>query len=262
MQQHEIQHYLERYFTINGCDIIKNEDGYIETRLTVELDKLLMNRPFYWHYVEKTGKVGEPMTLTFLMKKLENKQGEFIHVGSPRLHQIFQTAKQTAAYIRLYENKEGQVTAYLPLVPWLMLNVKISYISDRKKDQLQSFGLQLITGQLVPNFLSQVTQLALTQKLPDYSFPLTPLIKPKSGLNRIKKHILNQIENDEFKWADEAKKRWEHDMRLLERFYENKEKTEAYENEKIALKKQYEPKINVEIINGGIVYLQQHHAFQ
>lgn len=255
MQQHDIQHYLERYFTANDCVITRNEDGLLSTKLTVELDKLLMNRPFYWHYIEKTGGVAEPMTLTFLTKKKDDENGEFIHLGSPRLHQIFQTAKKTASYIRLYENVKGYETAYLPLVPWLMLNVKISYVSDRKKDRLQSFGLQLITGQVSKNVTEQLEQLQLTPKLPDYAFPLTPLIKPKSGINRIKKIIYEQIENDDHEWADEAKKRWDNDLHLLERFYEDKEKNEAYYNEKTALQTQYEPHVNVEVINGGMLYL-------
>ncbi|MFA8437656.1 YqhG family protein [Pueribacillus sp. YX66] len=255
MQQHDIHHYLERYFKANGCEITRNEDGLLAVKLTVELDKLLMNRPFYWHYIEKTGRVAEPMTLTFLTKKIENENGEFIHVGSPRLHQIFQAAKKTAAYIRLYEHVQGSETAYMPLVPWLMLNVKISYISDRKKNHLQSFGLQLITGQVCTNVIEQLEHLRLTPKLPDFSFPLTPLIKPKSGINRIKNQIYAQIENDDHEWAEEAKKRWANDLNLLERFYENKEKTEAYYNEKKALQTQYEPYVNIEVINGGILYL-------
>lgn len=256
MQQHDIQHYLERYFKANGCEIKRNEDGVIEVKLTVELDKLLMNRPFYWHYVEKTGKIAEPMTLTFLTKRKEKEQGEFIHFGSPRLHQIFQAAKKTAAFIRLYENMQGTETAYLPLVPWLMLNIKISYAADRKKDYIHSFGLQLITGQLHTNFMNRLEPLNLKPKLPDYSFPLTPLIHPKSGLNRIKKQIAALVESEGSQWAEEAKKRWNNDLQLLERFYENKEKTEAYQNEKIALKNQYEPKVNVEVINGGMLYLR------
>lgn len=256
MQQHEIQHYLERYFTTNDCEIMRKEDGLLQTKLTVELDKLLMNRPFYWHYIEKTRGNPEPMTLTFLTKKKAHETGEFIHFGSPRLHQIFQTAKKSASFIRLYENTEGAETAYLPLVPWLVLNVKISYVCDRKKDSLQSFGLQLITGQMSNNVVKQLNQLDLTPKLPDYAYPLTPLIKPQSGINRIKNQVYQQIEREDHEWANEARKRWNNDLQLLERFYEDKEKNEAYENEKAALQTQYEPKINIEVINGGIFYLQ------
>lgn len=257
MLQHEIQHYLERFFKANQCQILRSEDGLIQTKLTTELDKLLMNRPFYWHYIEKTGGIPKTMTLTLMTKKKEKESGEFIHLGSPRLHQIFQSAKKTASFIRLYENILEKNAAYTPLVPWLMLNVKISYISDRKKDELLSFALHLITGQLFINVIEKIEKLNLTPKLPDYTFPLTPLIKPKSGLSRIKKQIQHMIETKNHDWAHEALERWQQDLSLLERFYEKKEKTEAYHNEKEALEKQYKPKINIEVLNGGLLYLNQ-----
>ena len=53
-----------------------------------------------------------------------------------------------------------------------------------------------------------------------------------------------------------CKERWEKDLNLLEHFYEDdEEKAESYEAEKEALKDQYEPKIVMSIINGGIFYL-------
>ncbi len=73
-------------------------------QLTIELDKELMNRPFYWHYLEKTGGIPNPMQLTFITNKEkapENIKGETIHFGSPRLHQIFESTKSLAGYIRL-----------------------------------------------------------------------------------------------------------------------------------------------------------------
>ena len=39
-----------------------------------------------------------------------------------------------------------------PLLPWLCMNVKISYQCDRKRDIFKSIGLQLINGQMVEDF--------------------------------------------------------------------------------------------------------------
>ena len=50
MQQQEIHKFLERYFHANDCEIVENGPGYMTVQLTIELDKELMNRPFYWHY--------------------------------------------------------------------------------------------------------------------------------------------------------------------------------------------------------------------
>jgi hypothetical protein len=192
-------------------------------QLTAQLDKELMNRPFYWHYLEKTGGVPNPMKLTFITdpkKAPDSVKGETIHFGSPRLHQIFQSTKDLAAYIRLYE-KHNFMNKQTPLFPWLCLNVKISWQCDRKRDVFRSIGLQLITGQMVEDFHNTLIKIPLTPKIPDYSFTLSPLIKPVSGINRIKNFITNEINNQEHHWAAEARNRWQKDLQLLDHFYEN-----------------------------------------
>lgn len=99
MQQHEIHRFLERYFVANGCDMVANGNGYMTVQLTIDLDKELMNRPFYWHYLEKTGGTPNPMTLSLVTnpdQAPEDMKGEPIHFGSPRLHQIFHSTRNLA----------------------------------------------------------------------------------------------------------------------------------------------------------------------
>lgn len=261
MKQHEIHQFLEKYFTANNCEIVENGQGYMTVQLTVELDKELMNRPFYWHYLEKTGGVPNPMKLTLITDRQmtpEHIKGEEIHFGSPRLHQIFESTKNLAGYIRLYEKNLFSNGQHVPLRPWLGINLKISYQSDRKRDVFKSIGLQLINGQMVENFHEQLLQLKLTPKIPDYSFTLSPLIMPGSGVSRIEAHLRNELESEDHQWAAEARKRWQQDLQLLEHFYEEaEEKGESYDNEKKALQEQYEPKVKISIINGGLFYLTE-----
>ena len=261
MQQPEIHNFLERYFTANNCEIIENKQGYMMVQLTVELDKELMNRPFYWHYLEKTGGVPNPMKLTFITNKQQapdDVKGEVIHFGSPRLHQIFQSTKNLAGYIRLYENNSSNFGRQTPLIPWIGLNMKISYQCDRKRDIFQSIGLQLINGRMVEDFHEKLLKLPMTSKIPDYAYTLSPLIKPRSGIARIQSFLNTNIEQEDHTWAEDARKRWKKDLNLLHHFYEDsEEKSESFETEKIALKEQYEPKINITIVNGGLFYLTE-----
>jgi hypothetical protein len=258
MQQQEIHDFLIRYFRSNECEILENGPGYLIVQLTIDLDKQLMNRPFYWHYLEKTGGIPNPMKLTLITnqeKAPENLKGETIHFGSPRLHQIFESTKKLAGYIRLYENHQ-QHNQQTPLMPWLCMNVKISYQCDRKRDIFKSVGLQLINGQMVEDFHDRVQQVQLTPKIPDYSFTLSPLVMPKSGMQRIENYLRSVIETDDHSWADAARQRWDQDLRLLDHFYEDvEEENESYETEKKALQEQYEPRIKISYINGGLFYL-------
>lgn len=261
MQQQEIHQFLKRYFTANQCEITESDESFITVQLTVELDKELMNRPFYWHYLEKTGGIPNPMKLTLItdpQQAPKDLKGEMLYFGSPRLHQIFHSTKNLAGYIRLYEAQLQKVNGQTPLFPWLGLNIKVSYQCDRKRDVFHSFGLHLINGRMVKDFHNELLKLKLTPKIPDYRFTMSPLIMPKSGINRIITQLTETIEAEDDTWANEALMRWDQDLKLLNHFYEDEEdeeKLQSYEIEKTALKDQYEPRIKISIINGGLFYL-------
>ena len=260
MLQKEIHQYLETFFVGNDCQIEENGEGFLTVQMTIDMDKELMNRPFYWTYLEKIGGVPNPMKVTFITDQEaapSDLKGEIIHFGAPRLHQIFRVTKKLAAYIRLYEEPQWENNKQqIPLHPWLLLNIKVSYRCDRKHDILRSIGLNLINGMLVEKFHEKTESIKLTPKIPDYCFTVSPIIKPQSGIKRIETYLTNEIMGSEHPWADAAIKRWNEDLELLDHFYDDhEEKPETYELEKIGLQDQYEPIVNIEIINGGIYYL-------
>lgn len=260
MQQKEIHQFLEKFFLTTGCTIENMGQGFMTVQLTVDMDKELMNRPFYWTYLEKTGGIPKPMKITFITdqdKAPAHVKGEFIHFGAPRLHQLFKTTRKLAAYIRLYENPVIKTGQNVPLHPWLNVNLKISYCSDRKMDVFRSFGLNLINGSLIDNFVEKVNRFSLTPKIPDYCFTISPIIMPASGLKRIEVFLKNELQSKEHPWAEAARRRWNEDLKLLDQFYGGEEdKPDTYLIEKNALEEQYSPFINIDILNGGILYLK------
>lgn len=115
MLQQEIHQYLENFFEATQCTILENGPGFLTVQLTIEMDKELMNRPFYWTYLEKTGGIPNPGKLTFITdeeKAPENVKGEYIHFGAPvftnysiqpkngSLYPVVRTAKSTSISIR------------------------------------------------------------------------------------------------------------------------------------------------------------------
>ncbi|RHW41079.1 hypothetical protein D1B31_09035 [Neobacillus notoginsengisoli] len=260
MLQQDIHDFLIRYFEANNCEITDRSNSHLSVQLTAEIDKELMNRPFYWHYLERTGGIPNPLTITLITnsgKEPEGVKGEKIHFGSPRLHQIFESAKSLARYTRLYQSHVS--TRQTALLPWLCLNVKVSYQCDRKRDVFKSIGLHLINGRMIEEFHDRMLEISLTPKIPDYSYTISPLIKPGSGLMRIENFLRSGIEAEKHDWANAAVERWKKDLRLLEHFYEDseEEQNESYRIEKMALQEQYEPKIIISLINGGLFYLKE-----
>lgn len=255
MQQAEIHDFLIHFFTTSGCTMLPVKNNtMLKVRLNEEMDKLLMNRPFYWHYIEQTGGIPETATLQFCTDE-RFKDGELIHFGSPRLHQILDAAKKLAPYIRLYQNLPPQ-SSYA-LEPWLGVNAKISYQCDLKRDRICSIGLQLINGTLIDGFQDILNKLPLMPKMPDYCYTLGPLIKIRSGIGRIETFLESMLRSEPSGWADDAGKRWARDQELLDSFYEQQDpKPETYFQEKEAIREQYQPRVLVQFINAGLFYLQ------
>jgi hypothetical protein len=260
MYPQQIHGYLQKFFTENNCDIIKSNNHYMTVQLTIDMDKKIMNRPFYWRYLENTDGVPNPALLTFItdQNKLdEDIKGEVVHFGSPRLTQLFQTTKELGAYVQMYEKVLDNPKTKTILTPWLGVNYKVSYYSDQTKEMFYSLGINLITGNMIDGFQEWISGVELDSTMSDDAFKITYIIKPLRALERLDSAIENIIRKDDHTWADEAKIRWKKDREVLEYFYEGVEnKPECYEMEKTAMDQQYEARIKVEIVNGGLFYLK------
>ncbi len=142
------------------------------------------------------------------------------------------------------------------LTPYFCVNYKISYYCDQTKEKMYSLGVNLINGVIEDNFHESICNLQLINQPPEEAFCLQYIIKPHRGLERLDEMIQTIVQNDDHSWAQEAKMRWEREQEVLDYFYEGVEETpECYEVEKKALEERFNPRIKVEIINGGLFHL-------
>ncbi|KGX90882.1 hypothetical protein N781_05810 [Pontibacillus halophilus JSM 076056 = DSM 19796] len=269
MEQQQLQHYLRDYFTWNNCSIIHDQQGILTVQLTEELDEELMNRPFYWNYVKRMGKRGIPQQLTIVTdpEQREEKKGEWIHFGSPRLHKIFRSTMEKARTTRVYEQLtvEGSHT---PLTPWLNVNVILHYQGAQKKNELLSLGLQLVHGSLLTNFMDRLDGIPLKSTINDYCFTLTPMIRPQSGFRRMESYLNDYVTKQETDWAKQSLLRLHEEKKLLHHFYSDYLQKETamedeelqlglnrYQQELLGLEERFSPQITVEMVNCGLVYL-------
>lgn len=259
MYPQQVQQYLRTFFSENNCQFVNDTDHYLTVQLTIDMDKRIMNRPYYWQYVETTGGVPCPAQLTLITdqtKLTENIKGELVHFGSPRLSQLFQVTHDMGSFIQMFEQVEGTINRPI-LTPWLGVNYKVSYYSNQTKELLHSLGINLMNGNIISNFHTSLNEMNIAPSMPPNAFLLPYVIKPNRGLERLDGVVENAIQQDDHSWAEQAKKRWQRDMRVLEFFYEGVEvRPESYGMEKTALEQQYEARIKIEVINGGIFYLK------
>ena len=260
MYPQQIHRYLSRFFQENKCGILIDHNHYMTVQLTIDMDKKIMNRPYYWQYIESTDVEPNPAQLTFITDKnqlSEDVKGEVIHFGSPRLSQLFKVTQKLGSFVQMYERIAGNFDTQIILTPWLGANYKISYCSDQTKEMLYSLGMNLMTGEVIDGFQEFISKVDLDTEIMGNKFSLPYTIKPIRALERLDRAIENLIQQDDHLWAVEAKGRMEKDRNVLDYFYEGVEnRPECYEVEKEALAQQYEAKIKIEIINGGLFYLK------
>lgn len=255
MHARQIHDYLNTFFYETNCKKVDETDHSLTVQLTVDIDKRIMNRPFYWSYIESTNGEPNPMQLTLITDRSKIngiiQQGEVIHFGSARLKSIFQATKELGSIVRMYEQTNAT------LFPWLGINYKVSYQCDRTKETMYSLGVNLINGTIVSEFQETLKQKQLQEQPPSNAFALDFIIKPLRGLERLDGVIENFIQEDDHQWAVDAQKRRNRELEILNYFYEDEEeKPESYYIEKQAIEDRFNPRLNVEIINGGLFYLK------
>lgn len=253
MYPQQIHQYVRQFFNETNCEVVEESDSHMHVQLTIELDKKIMNRPFYWSYVESTGIEPNPASLTFITdasKMNPLMRGEVIHFGSPRLDQLFQVTRELGSFVYMYE-KTGQT-----LTPWLGVNYKVTYRSDRTKEMLYSLGMNLLTGAIYQSFQERLNELTFNSTMASDVYHVPYIIQPKNALNRLDAVVEKVVQQDDHEWAKEASERKRKDMLVLDYFYEGVAiKPAIYEVEKKAIEEQYETKITIDVINGGLFYL-------
>lgn len=257
MAIHNLTTFLADYFTAHHCEILSSQEGMLTIQLTEEMDRALMNRPFYWHYVKKMGRDGDPIQLTLITNQNHQEQkGERIHFGSPRLQQILTHLRENERFTRLFQVVQTETNTALH--PWLLANIKISYIGKQNKDELFSIGLNLVNGLMKTGMMDMLKRQQFHMQISDYCYTIAPLIKLKSGYKRIESVINQYIHDQNHAWAEESLQEQRQEVDLLTHFYQGDRdhEVEQMEKELQAIKERYQPKINVSVVNGGLVYLE------
>lgn len=256
MEITNLHEFLKTYFIAHACDIVTSSDGVLCVQLTEEMDRTLMNRPFYWHYIKSIGQEGEPMQLTLITNpNKKDVDGEWIHFGSPRLQQIMNDLKSKQHNVKLFESVETK--EHTPMYPWLVVNIKISYLGKHNMDELFSIGLQLVTGKMKTNMMETLEETSLSKGISDFCYPISPLIKLPSAYKRIESVIDTYLENTDHTWATQSLATLDDEIRLVKHFYNNDPDHPQLKKEIADLTERYTPIIKHQVVNGGVVYLRK-----
>lgn len=253
-----VKQLLTTFFTAHHCTILENEDKNINVQLTKEMDLALMNRPFYWQYIESTGNLGQPMRLNFALDKAQtDKITDWIYFGSSRFNQIITHLRRNAQFVRMYE--QGNASEREMLQPWLVLNVVITYVGKQSKESLLSIGLNLINGDMKSNMMESLHTKQLAATIADNCYTISPLIRLESAYKRIEKVLYHHVEQMDHTWAMESLQLLEEEIEMIEHFFTSEDE-EMKEQEINTVNKRLQPTISFSVLNGGMFYLQNKNA--
>ncbi|SFS59048.1 YqhG family protein [Marininema halotolerans] len=269
MEPNQVRSLTLRYLEAYDCHMIEKHPDYIETRLSIEVDKDIIQRPFYWMYVEKMGLEPQPATLLFTFEPGKAPSGvreDLLTSGAPRFQQMLRSARNHGRFVRLYEDKRPRLLkeGSLPYEPWLVLHYQVSFLCDRKKDHLISLGIDLRTGAISEGFDQQLQGRDWTHKLPDRRHTLPSILSIPEAVGELEYWLQGWIENQDLTWADQAMDQLNQELAQLHAFYpeEWRMSDELHEEKKQRLREsiwQYHPRVEVETVSAGLFYLTPTH---
>lgn len=238
MNQMQVREYVEKYLAAFSSHIVETHPDYLTVKLPVEVDKDIGNRPFYWSWVEKMNLPYQPMVLTFCFhpdRMPSDRRVEHLHLGAARLQQIFQSTRKHGSFVCMYETQPPGQTRPLsrrsaPLVPWLGVNWKISFICDKKRDLILHFGVNLHQPQLVREFYPFLLERPLAPAIPDYHYTLDRRMTIPEAFAMMEAEIHRILAQEDQRWAEEAGQRLEEELQILEDYYRELEAREAGES--------------------------------
>ncbi|PTM58468.1 YqhG family protein [Desmospora activa] len=266
MEPSEVQAFTESYLHAYGCHIIEKEEHYLSTRLSQESDKDLVHRPFYWMYVDKMGLEPQTSTLSFCFNAEhapEENRSELLTFGSPRFSAILRSARKKGRFVRLYEEIKTSARLWgqsYPYQPWLGINFLVSFICDRKRDEIRNLGIDLRTGEIREHFYQACLQKNWNAKLPAHRHILPQRLSIPEAVGELEYHLQGWIERQDSTWYTEAKEQLDLELEQIHTYYpdEWRMSDELHQEKKQRLREtiwQYHPRVEVEVINAGLFHI-------
>lgn len=257
MQKNALRSFVEDYLQAMDCQIISSTSNAIHTQLSIEADKDLLNRPFYWMYVEQMQLPPQPQQLYLRFKpeqEPDEPTGEWIYDGCPRLQRMYQSVRKRGRFVQLFQAAPDiDRNQQLPYHTWLAVHFLLSYLCDQKKERLVSLGINLQTGESRSNIYSWLQTISWENSLPPRCYLQPPSLSLAKATARLEQQITNELEAENHHWAEEANERLASELELLDR-YDNEESAEKRKRQ-LEIIWQYQPRIQVQVINAGLFHL-------
>ncbi len=266
--EHSLFDYCERYFRHVGALRKPAPSDVLCVELPRDVDKELTDRPFYWMWVEA---MNETPANTVLYLKFNpdstdaeappESKPELVVPGCYRMLRLYASAKARGAFAAAYET--GGV-----LFPYAVFVVKVSFVSDRRMDFLESYAIDLQTFQVYGDVIPELLNRALFDERPQHARLIATPIDMDKVFSLLLRCVRLDVEARDHQWAIDARRRLELELGRLDDYYTSlHEQTRVIDPQHIlphAAERELriaeivwrtEPKIEVRPLQMALVYL-------
>ncbi len=217
--EHSLFDYCERYFRHVGATRKPGPPDVLCVELPRDVDKELTDRPFYWMWVEAMNE-HPANTVLYLKFKPESEDAgappqakpELVVPGCYRMLRLYASAKARGAFATAYE------TAPV-LFPYAVFVVKVSFVSDRRKDFLESYAIDLQTLQVYGDAMTGLMNRTLLDERPQHVRLMAAPIDMDQVFALLLGCVRLDVEARDHRWAIEARQRLELELGRLDAYY-------------------------------------------
>ncbi|REK76190.1 YqhG family protein [Paenibacillus paeoniae] len=192
-----------------------------------------------------------------------------VYFGSQRLEQLFGAAKSHGSFVYLFQESDkrgGSPFSSTPYTAWLGVNIKVEFACDRKREEIHSFGVSLVTGYCTDHFHDRLLEIRLTPRLPANIHVAKNGISYAKAQAIIEQALERKLKAYDYTWAGDAASRLQEELDRIDTYYktllqhatdENKPAIqEQYEQRQAETRWQYEPRVTASAINCGVFHLE------
>jgi hypothetical protein len=192
-----------------------------------------------------------------------------LYFGSRRLDQLFGATRNKGSYVFLFQEPDkrgGNPYSSTPYTAWLGINMRVELTCDRKREEIHSFGVSLVTGHIIENFHERLQHKKLTPRLPANIHLARNGLSYNRALTLIEQALERKLKGYDYTWAEGAAARLQEELSRIQAYYEpllehalpeNKSAIqEQYMQRQAEIKWQYEPRVTASAINCGIFHLE------
>lgn len=237
--------WLQIYFTQHGCQV-KQQDKLHQIVLTRKLDEQLMNRPFYWKYMDMTGNEGIPSTISYHFNDNEMNEN-YMHFGHPLRMKILAHISETQQYYTGFEQID--TSRQVMLHPFFFMNLMIRFEGKHVREEMMSIGINLINGTIIPQFMERLMHVPLEHTISPFCYTVKPIISMQRAADNIHEAVYKHIEQLPHQWAIDSYREI-----VLADLQANK--VQPLNSNLKQIEQILSPTISFNIISGGTIYIR------